>query len=764
MGIVNGITFGGSGEPSTIDLFFPNSKQKRRIECKFFCPARVGDIFLGYCNEKKDGTLTLIKQPFVQPDVSNETIIKCIVSVTKMGYGPAKKMLDAICISDDKDQKPHIILNSLSQIWVDTKSEEALDVIANVDRDITKKFLQWWYTNRSLRSLYLLGLTKKEINACRMKLEDIYEQCLVNPYVLPAVPLEKCENILYSRNIRPTKIQDILGSILRVIWNNQHNNSWASTPVNYISKQYTYMEDALKPLTKEYGVTVDDNKYLYINKTLETENWVYNFIKNKVETDNVSDIKLDAVFKRDLSEDQKKAVNAALAHNFCIITGGAGVGKTSCLAEIMENLELKNVQYGVCSFTGKAVSVIREKTKKRTPCTIHKLISNASKYGDYRSVKFEKESMLKKLEHIIIDEASMLTTQLFYDLMYVYPHVKRITLIGDSNQLPPIEWGCIFEEIIKSRTVPTYVLTTNYRTLTPTGEIDGVIKNANKIVKCVGPFHFTAANNFTVTESPIEAVYTIVKSCHEIGIKSTDIQIITPYNVSIPEINHKCQQIFIPSSTDSITDSRGTKWCVGDKVMLTENDSDIGVYNGESGIVDRIDHVLKKIYVDFGSTGVHDFPLEVLSNRKYYNMPVSVGMQVLSDDEGDRNEMRSVKKLAHSYCITIDKSQGSEWPYVIYFIPYFNGSSFINKRRNYTAITRTKTAIWCVVPCANQFMISCTKISKTRFDGLCRKLCSSLPTIVHCIEESPNENSDFHMDNEFGNPYEDLDMPDMDDF
>lgn len=739
VGIVKSVT---QGTPNFIEVYFPNTKQKRKIECRFFCPAWQGDIFQGYCTEKDNGDLVLGVQPFVQPDSSDESIIKCIVMSTKIGYGTAKKMLAAIigtAGSEGIRTMTNAIINNVSTSWNDTRSEELLDTIGYHDRDILKKFLEWWHKNKITRSLYLLGLTNKEIAGCKMPRQDIYEQCLVNPYTLPPIPIDKCDNIMYSRNINPTKIQRILGTMLRIIWDNQQLNSWTSTPMSYMAKKYTYFDDALKLLTKDYGVTIVDGKFLYIKATNDTENWVHNFIKLQVETDTFTEHKDEAVFKRDLSDDQKRAVNAALVHNISIITGGAGVGKTSCLAEIMENLDIKNIKYAVCSFTGKAVSVIREKTKKRNPCTIHRLIASVAIYG--------------KLDHIIIDEASMLTTQLFADLIRSYPTVKRVTLIGDCNQLQPIEWGCIFEEIIKSKTVPTYVLSTNYRTLTQTGCKDGVIENANKIVKCTGPFEFSFTDNFSIIESSVEAVYTIAKSCQGMGIKPSDVQIITPYNTSIPEINTKCQQIFLPPNVDSIYDTTNTKWCVGDKVMLTKNDSEIGVYNGESGIVDSIDHVLKKIYVDFGNSGVHDFPLKIITG-KYYKPP-------LFDGSEDLNEPRSVKNLVHSYCVTIDKSQGSEWPYVIYFIPYFNGSSFINKRRNYTAITRTKTAIWCVVPCVDSFMVSCTKLSRTRFDGLCKKLCSSLPTTAIVSQESANE---FSMDNEFNNAYSDPDMPDFDDF
>jgi exodeoxyribonuclease V alpha subunit len=55
----------------------------------------------------------------------------------------------------------------------------------------------------------------------------------------------------------------------------------------------------------------------------------------------------------------------------------------------------------------------------------------------------------------------------------------------------------------------------------------------------------------------------------------------------------------------------------------------------------------------------------------------------------------TVDILTHCYAITIHKSQGSEWDYVIFYLPKNdNSANFINKNLIYTAITRAKKIIW----------------------------------------------------------------------
>lgn len=61
-----------------------------------------------------------------------------------------------------------------------------------------------------------------------------------------------------------------------------------------------------------------------------------------------------------LDEEQKNSILGALNNRVCVITGGAGTGKSSTLVQLLYNLDLNNINYDVCSFTGKAVSRIRQ--------------------------------------------------------------------------------------------------------------------------------------------------------------------------------------------------------------------------------------------------------------------------------------------------------------------------------------------------------------------------------------------------------------------
>jgi exodeoxyribonuclease V alpha subunit len=89
-----------------------------------------------------------------------------------------------------------------------------------------------------------------------------------------------------------------------------------------------------------------------------------------------------------------------------------------------------------------------------------------------------------------------------------------------------------------------------------------------------------------------------------------------------------------------------------------------------------------------------------------------------------------VLRLAHAYALSVDKSQGSEWPYVIYFIPRFTGSNFINRNRNYTAMTRAQNACYNVVPSLSQLEQTVVVKPNQRPARFKERLIAALPHIT----------------------------------
>lgn len=179
----------------------------------------------------------------------------------------------------------------------------------------------------------------------------------------------------------------------------------------------------------------------------------------------------NAVNKITLNTEQQQAYDMAMRGQNFVLTGAAGTGKTTCTQTIITNIQqcshivplsasTKHLMRGapaivICGYTNKAVNNIRKKLPKylQAHCiTMHKLIEFMPVYYDIiapdgsmkKTMRFEPSyHVANKLPHIstiIYEEASMIGTDLFQQVIDALPHATRTQhiFLGDINQLPPI--------------------------------------------------------------------------------------------------------------------------------------------------------------------------------------------------------------------------------------------------------------------------------------------------------------------------------------
>ncbi len=356
---------------------------------------------------------------------------------------------------------------------------------------------------------------------------------------------------------------------------------------------------------------------------------------------------------------------------------------TSVIKEIIHNLQEKGIKYRVVSFTGKAVARIREVIDQKEPMTMHMTITMAGK----------KET--PQFHHLIVDEASMVTSELLYEFTQKFGHEYRITLIGDPNQLTPISWGTMFDQAIKSGVVPTYTLTTCHRV---ENEDSGILINANNIVECSDPhyngppFEFEEGGSFNIVDGNLSTIKDLIKVLQDNGVTSDKITVISPYNKYLPEINKICQDIFNDIKR-SVRDDKGISWRIGDRVMMTENNYKINVMNGDEGTISDLSE--DKIQVTFKDGTSHVFDLSHGTNIKSGDDPVK---EVVPTPEEEMNcrKILTTDSLVHSFAVSVHRYQGSEADYVIFYLPESPPSKFLNRNLIYTGITRAKKLIWMV--------------------------------------------------------------------
>jgi hypothetical protein len=417
---------------------------------------------------------------------------------------------------------------------------------------------------------------------------------------------------------------------------------------------------------------------------------------------------------------------------------------TSCVRELVNNLELRQIPYCIASFTGKAVSRVNEILKKKgIAATLDRLIAKPP------AIKFK---------YLIIDEVSMVTTELFYRFVKNFTHTYRIIFIGDENQLAPISWGNLLYAIKKCHRIPIFRLTKNQRILLGNGNDSVILGNANRLIdedrlrkikrkEHVDPVIFTEGDGFIQMDESIEYVKDLIRQHKEMGVDKHDLVILSPYNEHLKELNEYVQSVYFFEGKEkkedvehyiNMVDGEKTLYCVGDRVMMLHNNYDINVMNGTEGVITRIEYPGSKpggVYVNFNYFINRDLKEEdvffsfncVVDDNAYKNPIQKKGGKMgeaVENEEIDINEL-NVSHIAHSFAISINKSQGSEYPFVIIYIGKKKSSDFVsnflNLNRLYTAITRTVKCCFLIGDAATIAAATC-KVETCKYDNLGERL------------------------------------------
>jgi exodeoxyribonuclease V alpha subunit len=364
-----------------------------------------------------------------------------------------------------------------------------------------------------------------------------------------------------------------------------------------------------------------------------------------------------------LAESQIEAVRVALASKVLVITGGPGVGKTTLVNSILKILLAKTVAIALCAPTGRAAKRLSESTGLEAK-TIHRLLETDPKTGSFRRT----EEAPLDCDLLVVDETSMVDVPLMRALLRALPEGAALLLVGDVDQLPSVGPGQVLADIIASGAVPVVRLTEVFRQAAESR----IIINAHRINQGLmpdlapiesGDFHFVDA---VEAEEGVRKLLAIVRERipKRFGLDPIrDIQVLCPMNrggLGARSLNIELQSALNPPGEIRIG-RFGWTFCPGDKVMQIENDYDKDVYNGDLGVVSRIDMEEGELVADFDAR------------------EVAYGFGELDE-------------LVLAYATTIHKSQGSEYPAVV--IP-LSTQHYPMLQRNlvYTGVTRGKRLV-----------------------------------------------------------------------
>ena len=376
------------------------------------------------------------------------------------------------------------------------------------------------------------------------------------------------------------------------------------------------------------------------------------------------------------SSEQFEAIREAATSGLLLITGGPGTGKTTILNGLLSLLGQMQLKCLLAAPTGRAAKRLTEVTGEDAS-TIHRLLEASIDQNTGKMVFVRDEDNPLKADVVIVDEMSMVDVQLLYSLLKAIPEGKRLILVGDPDQLPPVGPGFPFSDMLRSGQLPAVRLTEIFRQ----AQESLIVMNAHRVNRGEMPDLRTVNSDFFFMRRPSEeAVTQLIRDLcttrlpQKMGIPADQIQVLSPTRkggVGTVALNKMLQEALNPATPDKRERAFGEYlFREGDRVMQIRNNYDImwkrlggsevgtGIFNGDVGIITAIDSGTETMTIRF-------------------------------DDREADYDFTQLVELEPAYAMTVHKSQGSEYRCVI--LTAWNGSPYLLSRSIlYTAITRAR--------------------------------------------------------------------------
>lgn len=386
----------------------------------------------------------------------------------------------------------------------------------------------------------------------------------------------------------------------------------------------------------------------------------------------------------ELAARQKEAIKEAINNGVLVITGGPGTGKTTTINTLIKVFERLDKKILLAAPTGRASKRMTEATGKEAK-TIHRLLEIGYSDEDEIMIFQRNEDSPLKADVIIIDEVSMVDIILMNNLLKAVPKGARLIFVGDVDQLPSVGAGNVLRDIIDSGVVRLVRLNEIFRQ----AEESMIVVNAHKINQGHYPVLNARDKDFyfmtrTRKEDILDTIVDLVRERlpnHYKFDPIKDIQVLTPMkkgDVGTINLNRQLQRYLNPPhQLKKEKDLREKLFRVGDKVMQTRNNYTLkwtsldpeaeeargeGVFNGDMGYIEAIDMKEEEMTVFFDD-----------NRRVVYNFS-------------------QLDQLELAYCVTIHKSQGSEFPVIVMPVTWAP-PMLLTRNILYTAITRAKSLV-----------------------------------------------------------------------
>jgi exodeoxyribonuclease V alpha subunit len=372
----------------------------------------------------------------------------------------------------------------------------------------------------------------------------------------------------------------------------------------------------------------------------------------------------------ELNAEQRQAVHLASEKPFMLITGGAGVGKTTVLKALYKVYDQVGVEVVQLALAGRAAKRMQEATG-RAASTIANFLRSA------------KELVGPCV--VVMDEASMVDIVTMHRLVELLHAGVRIVMAGDPEQLMPVGPGLVLHALIRVPAVPLAELKVikRYR-----GDIAAAAVSIRKGIwpslNCdeTDPIAFIRCTNGR-TASGSSLIAETVLDLYKLDPANTQILSVRRNGPDgVKSINSLCQSATTagnkPISVWNVQhDAMAlTGFNLDDPVLCTRNMWDRGLQNGSMGRIVEIEDVPRLLPNDDSTQAVYALAWVLWDDG--VRRPV---VETMLDD------------LELGYAITVHKAQGSQWPRVI--IP-LTGHRLLDRTLIYTAVTRAQVQVLIV--------------------------------------------------------------------
>ena len=437
--------------------------------------------------------------------------------------------------------------------------------------------------------------------------------------------------------------------------------------VKMLEAEESLVNATLDRMIEEKIVISDEDNAVYLPTLYYCETGVAKRIREILsEKSKISAINIDRIITRiqeeyniSYDEVQLEAIRTAAASKFMVLTGGPGTGKTTTTLAIIKVYQKMGLKVLLAAPTGRAAKRMSETTGMEAK-TIHRLLEFKPAEGYQKN----SENPLD-CDVLIIDETSMVDIVLMYNLLKAVANETIVILVGDVDQLPSVGAGNVLKDIIDSGIIKVIKLTRIFRQALGSA----IITNAHRINKGEMPILKGGRNSdffYIQEEEPTKIAETIKSLCskrlpdyYKVD-PINDIQVLCPMQrgeVGAQNLNNILQEALNPG--DVTIKYGGTIYRLKDKVMQVKNNYDKNVFNGDIGIISRIDMEDKTVTISFDGNEV----------------------------EYDATEL---DEIVLAYATTVHKSQGSEYRIVV---APFTMQHYMMLQRNllYTCVTRAKS-------------------------------------------------------------------------